>query len=53
MPGFMPGIHVLNLNPITDVDDRDIGERKRRRSSNEAMLGQERVETLHRQLISR
>lgn len=23
MPSFMPGIHVLNVNPIKDVDGRD------------------------------
>jgi hypothetical protein len=31
MPGLVPGIHVLNNQPREDVD---IGERKRRRSSN-------------------
>jgi hypothetical protein len=34
MPGLVPGIHVLNNQPREDVDGRDIGERKRRRSSN-------------------
>jgi hypothetical protein len=34
MPGFMPGIHVLEILVKKDVDGRNIGERKRRRSSN-------------------
>jgi len=34
MPGFMPGIHVLKTSIKKDMDGRDIGERKRRRSSN-------------------
>ena len=34
MPALVAGIHVLNLRQNKDVDGRDIGERKRRRSSN-------------------
>jgi hypothetical protein len=34
MVGLVPAIHVLNIHR-KDVDARDIGERKRRRSSND------------------
>ena len=34
MAGLVPAIHVLVLARLKDVDVRDIGERKRRRSSN-------------------
>jgi hypothetical protein len=34
MPGLVPGIHVFATAEVKDVDGRDTGERKRRRSSN-------------------
>jgi len=34
MPGLDPGIHAFLALLKTDVDGRDIGERKRRRSLN-------------------
>jgi hypothetical protein len=38
MPGFMPGIHALNVNRIKDVDGRD-------------EPGHDGVETFHRQFV--